>query len=149
MCTCTNPLSILTTILLRPSTTASFPLMSTPDILINSTQPRGVQGTTQHPISPLASLPALLSVRPSTSCDRTHMQAIYRNSSNTAKHNKNLYLGSCFQREVGCLRWNQTHGILCSRQMVRPTEIARQLSWLSSNPTSFFFTMPQFGKRMM
>ena len=62
-----NRRSQYTTILLRPRTTASFPLTSQPHLRMSSRHPRGVHGITQPSMSPLASFPPLTSVNPSTS----------------------------------------------------------------------------------
>lgn len=55
-----------TTILLLPITTALFPEISTPEVLMSSTQPSGVHGIIQSK-SPLEIRPALIQVNPSTS----------------------------------------------------------------------------------
>lgn len=65
--TCNNRAAGIPTILLRPITTALFPLISTPDLCSNSMHPLGVHGTNKGSLPFIARRPMLSGWKPSTS----------------------------------------------------------------------------------
>lgn len=74
------------TMLLRPTTTAFFPMISTPDLINNSMHPFGVQGMNSGSFPLIARFPIIRGWKPSTSFSRLTTSKIFPSSKCCPRH---------------------------------------------------------------